>query len=151
MSDKNQKDAEHFQALINLYRSDIAVFSSSVLGVHLTPKQCEIAEAFRTNRTISVKASVGLGKTAVLAVLVWWGLCTHDELQWTVFAPSEGTIRSTVWKELHRYHDNMVEPFKGMFDVAAQRISRKINPSCSTSRLNRSMRYGCGRQGSNFG
>lgn len=124
----NEQQKE-FEALIALYMRDITVFAKSVLNVHLTPKQEEICRAFQDNRTITVKASVGLGKTACLAVLIWWALCTHDELQFTIFGPSEGTLKSTIWKELQKYHDNMSEPFRSMFDVAATRISRTFNPS----------------------
>lgn len=127
--DQKHKDIEDFAKLVGLYRKDIAVFAKSVLGIDLTPKQREICEAFQNNRTITVKGAVGFGKTACLAVMCWWSLCTHDDLQVTIFGPSEGTLKSTVWKELEKYHDNMAEPFRGMFDVGKQRISRKVSPS----------------------
>ncbi|WP_455918656.1 phage terminase large subunit family protein [Ensifer canadensis] len=127
--EQKQKDTEAHAQLVALYHQDIDIFAKAVLGVHLTPKQLEICEAFQNNRTITVKGAVGFGKTACLAVLCWWSLCTHDDLQVTIFGPSEGTLKSTVWKELQKYHDRMAEPFRSMFNVGAQKIDRKINPA----------------------
>lgn len=129
MSENAQFNPENISNLLALYHANIPVFAKQVFDIDLSAKQIEICEAFQNNRKISVKGSAGFGKTLCCAVLVWWSLCTHDQLQVAIFGPSEATLKSTIWKELQTLHTRMAEPFKGFYEVSATRISRKVNPS----------------------
>ncbi|AYD01732.1 hypothetical protein [Neorhizobium sp. NCHU2750] len=129
MSDNTPYNPAHIAELLALYHANIPVFAKQVFNIDLSPKQVEICEAFQHNRQISVKGSAGFGKTLCCAVLVWWSLCTHDQLQTAIFGPSEATLKSTIWKELQTLHTRMAEPFRGFYEVSATRISRKVNPS----------------------
>lgn len=123
---------ENFQelaALIDIYREDIAVFALQVFGSTLTPKQIEFCEAFRTKRTITFRGGVGFGKTHSLAVVIFWSLVCFDEVQVTIFGPSEPQLLGGVVKELKILHGKMSPIFKDAFEVSATRISRKVNPS----------------------
>ena len=129
MSSNNPYNTADISQLLALYHANIPVFAKHVFDIDLSPKQVEICEAFQHNRQISVKGSAGFGKTLCCAVLVWWSLCTYDQLQTAIFGPSEATLKLTIWKELQTLHGRMAEPFKDFFEVSATRISRKVNPS----------------------
>lgn len=127
--DTSQQQLDDLKALLEIYREDIGVFAKQVFGNDLTAKQLEFAEAFRTERMITFRGGVGFGKTFAEAVIVWWSLICHDQVQVSIFGPSEPQIRGGIWKELQILHGRMSPIFKEAFDVAATRISRKVNPS----------------------
>ncbi|RVK79373.1 hypothetical protein CN157_09300 [Sinorhizobium meliloti] len=126
-----EKEQEHqlFRDLIALYHKDITVFAKQVFGSDLTPKQQEFVEAFRTQRTITFRGGVGFGKTHAEAIVTWWALICHDQVQVTLFGPSEPQLRGGIWKELQVLHGRMNPMFKDLFEVGATRIARKVNPS----------------------
>jgi hypothetical protein len=125
----NDEEIQNLRSLIDLYRSDIAVFAEQVFGSILTPKQIEFCEAFRTKRTIAFRGGVGFGKTHAEAIVTWWSLLNHDEVQVSIFGPSEPQLKGGIWKELQLLHGRMSPIFKDAFDVGATRISRKTNAS----------------------
>lgn len=127
MSENN--DLQQLRQLIELYHNDIAAFAKQVFDSTLTPKQVEFCEAFRTKRTITFRGGVGFGKTHAEAIITWWSLLTHDQIQVSIFGPSEPQLRGGIWKELQILHGRMSPIFKDAFEVAATRISRKVNPS----------------------
>ncbi|KQY14422.1 hypothetical protein [Rhizobium sp. Root482] len=122
-------DFEALKDLLDLYRSDITIFAKQVFDSTLTPKQIEFCEAFRTKRTIAFRGGVGFGKTHAEAIVTWWSLITHDQVQISIFGPSEPQLKGGIYKELQLLHARMHPMFKDVFDVAATRISRKVNPS----------------------
>ncbi len=128
MANKDE-NLHELAALIDVYREDIAVFALQVFGSTLTPKQIEFCEAFRTKRTITFRGGVGFGKTHAEAIVTWWALITHDQVQVSIFGPSEPQLRGGIWKELQVLHGKMSPIFKESFDVQATRISRTVNPS----------------------
>lgn len=128
MTDKTQ-EIEEFRKLINLYHSDITLFAKQVFNSDLTPKQREFCEAFRTKRTITFRGGVGFGKTHAEAIVTWWALICHDQVQVSIFGPSEPNLKGGIWKELQILHARMHPMFKDAYEVQATRISRKVNPA----------------------
>lgn len=128
MTDKTQ-EIEEFRKLIDLYHGDIAVFAKQVFNSDLTPKQREFCEAFRTKRTITFRGGVGFGKTHAEAIVTWWALICHDQVQVSIFGPSEPNLKGGIWKELQILHARMHPMFKDAYEVQATRISRKVNPA----------------------
>lgn len=128
MTDKN-KELQELEALLDAWHSDIGLFAKQVFNSTLTPKQIEFCEAFRTSRMITFRGGVGFGKTHAEAIVTWWALVCHNEVQVSIFGPSEPNLKGGIWKELQVLHDKMIPVFRDAFDVAATRISRKVNPS----------------------
>ncbi|SCX19694.1 phage terminase large subunit [Agrobacterium rosae] len=124
-----QNRKAQYAALIEAYRNDIGLFSRQVFGRVLRPKQLEFAEAFRTTRQISFKGGVGFGKTAVLAVIVWWSLICHDKVGVTLFAPTEGQIKSGIWKEIQQLYADMNPAFQSAFECTQTKASRLSAPA----------------------
>ncbi|MEB2843800.1 phage terminase large subunit [Endobacterium cereale] len=122
-------DVDQLRELIDFYHKDIPAFAKQLFDVDLTAKQREIAEAFRTSRQITIKGSVGFGKTFIMTILIWWSLITHDQVQVSIFGPAEQTLKASVWKEVQQLHSKMHPYFKDGYDVGATRVSRKVNPA----------------------
>lgn len=125
----NLKEQEQLDALLNLFRNDIALFARIMFDIELTQKQIEFAVKFRDSRQITFRGGVGFGKTLVMSVTVWWALITHDEVQVTIFGPNEGQLKGGIWKELTSLYGKMDALFAQSFDVTATRISRKTRGS----------------------
>ncbi|WVT74010.1 terminase family protein [Sinorhizobium chiapasense] len=125
----NKEEQAQFESLLNQFHADIKFFAITMFGVEnaLRPKQLEFCTAFQNNKRITFKGGVGFGKTRALAVLVWWALFTHNQVQVTIFGPNEGQIKSGIWKELQILHGKMRPLWKDLWDVTATRISRVRN------------------------
>ncbi|MDY8109132.1 DEAD/DEAH box helicase family protein [Fulvimarina sp. 2208YS6-2-32] len=125
-------DAQQLVQLQMLFHKDIEFFAQEMFGVQLRPKQIEFARAFQDNSFITFKGGVGFGKTYIMAVLTWWALITHNEVQVTVFGPNETQIRQGLWKEIGRFHGLMkLKWFKDQYDYTATRAFRKKDqPNC---------------------
>ncbi|TQX90263.1 MULTISPECIES: hypothetical protein [unclassified Rhizobium] len=117
-------DNDKMVALLAAFKQDIAFFAQSVFKSTLRPKQIEFAEAFQNNKRITFRGGVGFGKTHVMAVIVWWALFTHNNVQVTIFGPSDGQIKSGIWKELGILYGRMDPFFKAEYDYAATKITR---------------------------
>jgi hypothetical protein len=126
---KQDDERRQLRQLIELYHGDIAAFAKQVFDSTLTPKQIEFCEAFRTKRTITFRGGVGFGKTHAEAIITWWSLLTHDQVQVPIFGPSEPQLKGGIWKELQVLHGRMSPLFKEAFEVGATRIARKTSPS----------------------
>jgi len=88
--------------LDTIYR-DPHEFVTTVLGVNPTDQQCEILEAMRSHKRISVCSGHGIGKTAVIAwVIVWW-LCTRMDCRVMITASKESQIKRQIWPEVSKW------------------------------------------------
>lgn len=112
------------QELISAFKEDITFFAKTVFNSELRPKQIEFAEAFQHNKRITFKGGVGFGKTHVMAVIVWWALFTHNNVQVTIFGPSDGQIKSGIWKEIGILYGRMEKLFKDQYEYAATKLTR---------------------------
>lgn len=124
-----KEQQEEYQDFLDRSRTDIVYFNDVSFQEPLREKQIEFCTTFRDNKRITFKGGVGFGKTRALAVLVWWALFTHDQVQVTIFGPNEGQIKSGVWKELQILHGKMDKLQQASFEVTATRISRKTRPA----------------------
>ena len=123
-----------FARLLSIWRTDIAAFALDVFGVTLRPKQIEFAEAFRDNMLVTFKGGVGFGKTTVMAVTVWWSLFCHDDVKVTIFGPTDSQLENGIWNELIKLHDRMDRFLHDQWEVQAEKIERKTNPSTCYAR-----------------
>lgn len=118
-----------FEALLIIWRKDIAAFALDNCGIQLTAKQIEFCNAFRDNRQITFRGGVGFGKTMAMSIIVLWALMTHDEVQVTIFGPTEGQLKGGVWNEIESLFGKLDPMLAGLFDFTATRLSRKQTPA----------------------
>ncbi|MBW6421615.1 hypothetical protein KX729_09200 [Rhizobium sp. XQZ8] len=129
LTQQQQAEQDAFIALVGEWHKDIAFFANNVFQVELTPKQIEFAKAFQSSRQITFRGGVGFGKTMAMSIIVWWSLVTHDEVQVTIFGPTEGQLKGGIWKELTSLYGKMDKALADGFEMTATRISRKTRSS----------------------
>lgn len=128
---KTLSDAEKaiIAQLHEVWQTDIVAFAKDVFGATLTPKQTEIVNAFRDNQLITVRGGAGFGKTFSMAVLLWWALMTHDEVQVTIFGPNENQLTGAFWNEVLSLHGKMDPLWADAYDATATKVARKSAPA----------------------
>lgn len=117
--------------LLAAYQEDIGFFAKAVFKSELRPKQVEFAKAFQKNRRITFKGGVGFGKTHIMAIVVWWSLFCHNNVQVTIFGPSESQIKGSIWKEIGILYGRMAEEYKDRYEFSATKLYRKDTPSAA--------------------
>lgn len=99
------------------------------------PWQDEVLQAFPTNPRIAMKASVGPGKSTVLAWCAWNFLLTHgtrdkdghdSHPQAAAISNSADNLKDGLWKELAHWH-NSSPLLQNWFEVQSERIFQKEN------------------------
>jgi len=123
-----QEDEARLKALLIRWRKDPVLFAKQTIGAILTPKQIEFFYAFQNNDRITFRGGTGLGKTYSMAILTWWALVTHNQVQVTIFGPNEGNLKSVFWKEVQSMFGRMPEWIQAAFDVTASGAFRKNAP-----------------------
>lgn len=126
---EKQQQEQKIIALLNEFHTDISFFALTVFGSTLRAKQVEFVKAFQTSKRVTFKGGVGFGKTHALAVLVWWSLFTHDDVQVTIFGPNEGQLQRGIWKELELLYGKMDPTFRDWWTLTATKIARNSNPA----------------------
>jgi len=66
----------------------------------LTWQQAEIAEALVEHKNICVSAGGGIGKTALMAILIQWFLVTHPFSKVPTTAPTAKQLHDILWSEV---------------------------------------------------
>lgn len=95
------------------YQADIAGFVRDVLRVEPAPYQEDILRAFVARRRVAVRGPHGLGKTALSAWVVLWGV--------TCFADREVKVVTTAsaWRQLIQFTWPEIRKWAGQVDWAA--------------------------------
>lgn len=103
-------------------------------GKHLTWQQCQIIEAIERairkeglNR-ISVKSGHGVGKSAMLAIVLLWYLFTHKNAQIPCTAPTSDQIYDILWKEVKIWLNLMPKWASDLFEWQSTYIRIKESP-----------------------
>lgn len=97
MSDeKAQKAAE----LVARWKNDPVLFARQVLGFIPDPWQEAVLRACVTHRRLAMIACKGPGKSALLAVIIWWWMATRKDAQVVCTSISRENLRDNLWKEL---------------------------------------------------
>ncbi|CDZ31085.1 DNA pacase B subunit [Neorhizobium galegae bv. officinalis] len=126
-----KEQEEELKKFLKRCQDDVGYFAETVFGPEnaLRAKQIEFAQAFQQNKRVTFKGGVGFGKTRGLAILVWWALFTHDDVQVTVYGPNEGQLERGLWKELALLHGKMDAAFADLWTITARKIERKNRPA----------------------
>jgi hypothetical protein len=82
----------------------------------------------RGKRFISVSSGRGVGKSAIMAILMLWFLLCHKDAQIPCTAPSAQQMYDVLWKEVAKWHDKLPPQFKSLVDVGANYVRIKERP-----------------------
>ncbi len=96
---------EQAESTIKRWRENPKAFVREVLGVTPDVWQDQILDAFVHNPRIAMKASKGVGKTAILAWLAWNYLVTRPNCLVAAVSISADSLADNLWTELARWYN----------------------------------------------
>lgn len=111
-------EAERESAIRTLvrWRSDVIAFARECLHFEpddwqlafmraLTEKRSRATPAAERRRRFALKACVGPGKTAVLAIVVWWFIATRPDAKGACTSITGDNLDANLWAELAKWQD----------------------------------------------
>ena len=120
---------------------DPYVFVTEVLGVlpfgkpnpgnvpQIEKWQDEALKAIRDGKLrISIRSGHGVGKGALFAWLVLWGIAVHTEVRIPVTANSQDQLRDNNWPEIMKWHEKLPEGLRDQIVVEKERVYKKVAP-----------------------
>jgi hypothetical protein len=93
----------NWAAIRESWKADPILYAKFRLGVNPTIQQQRVLRAIaKPGAKVSVRAGHGVGKTNVLAIIIWWMMETHDFPKIPCTAPSSSQLRDVLWAELSK-------------------------------------------------
>lgn len=133
----DQSPRKVYEQLIARYRNNPLLFVREVIGATIISKDQEsllraVGDACtgKGKPYISVVSGTGTGKTATLAWLVLWALCTHARAKIPCTATTFTQVQTLLWPEVLRWHSQMSPAFRGFIEIGATQIMQKGNGEC---------------------
>ena len=133
-----------FKALCLKYMNDPVLFVRAVIGAEPTQHQLQALNAIKDQGAhVSIRSGHGCGKSTVLAWIVLWFLCTHNNCRIPCTAPTSHQLFDILWPEVDRWVQDMNPIFASQIrrnsdtiwidnhkstQYAAARTARKENP-----------------------
>lgn len=128
---------EALAALLDRYRNNPLLFVREIIGAKIVSADQEsllraVGDACtgRDKPYISAVSGTGTGKTAFLAWLVIWALCTHARAKIPCTATTFGQVKTLLWPEILRWHSQMDPAFARFVEIGGEQIAQKGNGEC---------------------
>lgn len=121
------------------WRGDVVAFARECLSFEPDDWQLELMRALterRSRRTPSeerkrrfaLKACVGPGKTAVLAIIVWWFIATRPDAKGAATSITDDNLKANLWAELAKWQDKS-PLLKKAFEWTATQVRSRERPA----------------------
>ena len=131
-------DLDAFCALRDAYALDPLSFVADAFSPApaLSADQLKLFRAVKAavngegKRYISVVSGTGTGKSASLALLIHWALCTHPRAKIPVTATNFRQVQTILWPELHRWAGALRPPWNELVRITATEASQVGNEEC---------------------
>lgn len=92
-----------FDTMIAYYYDKPVEFAEDFLNFQADAKQREIMESVRDNKRTAVRSGQGIGKTATVACIIIWYLCTRYNAKILATAPNITQLYTVLWAELAKW------------------------------------------------
>lgn len=89
--------------LVEFYQSRPAEFAEDMLGFVPDSRQRDIMESVRDHRRTAVRSGQGVGKTAAVACILIWFLCTRYNARIMATAPNILQLQTSLWGEIQKW------------------------------------------------
>lgn len=121
------------------WRSDVVAFARECVGMDpdewqleylraLTEKRSRRLPISERRRRFALKACVGPGKTAVLAVVVWWFISTRVDAKGACTSITGDNLDANLWAELAKWQDKS-PLLKTAFEWTATQVRSRERPA----------------------
>ncbi|MDP2270929.1 MAG: hypothetical protein Q8K32_09380 [Archangium sp.] len=121
------------------WRNDVVAFARECLGFEpddwqleylraLTERRSRRLPASERKRRFALKACVGPGKTAVLAIVIWWFIATRVDAKGAATSITGANLDANLWAELAKWQDKSPLLMKA-FEWTATQVRSRERPS----------------------
>jgi len=91
--------------------------------------QWETLEDVSNKDRVAIRSGHGVGKTALLAIIILWFLITRGECKIPCTAPSATQIEDVLWPEIGKWHKKLPKHFQDLISHTGKRVEMIENPS----------------------
>ena len=104
------------------YENQPLLFAREILKANLEAWQEEALKLIGEHDRLSIRAGHGVGKTAFLAIVVIWFMCTRFPFKIPISANSQDQLRDVVWPELRKWINRLPEDLRESLEIASERV-----------------------------
>lgn len=122
MSKLKKDDQTQFVEMLAAWRDDPNLFAKEALGATPEKWQADALRLLKDNDRISIRSGHGVGKSTLLAWIIWWFEVTRFPALVACTAPTSTQLSDVLWGALIKWHKRLPEAIGGMFEVKADRI-----------------------------
>jgi hypothetical protein len=76
----------------------------------------------------AIASGHGIGKSAYVAWLILWAMCTMPDTRGVVTANTENQLRTKTWAELAKWHALLLEPLRDLTELTATALLSRESP-----------------------
>lgn len=114
---------------MRLWKARPDCFVADALKAVPEPWQARVLEAAGNGQErISIRSGHGVGKTALLAWIVLWFLCTHFPCKVGCTAPTSHQLRDILWPEIGLWFSRLPQALQARFRLKQLRIENAAHP-----------------------
>lgn len=123
------------------FHDDPELFARKIFNMKPTEQQCQFFDAVKAGcqadgkKRISVRSGHGIGKTAMLAIIVIWFTMTRKTCETIITAVNEDQIKDQIWREIGIWKDRAIEPIKSSIVIDSTSAHRIDNLTGATIRM----------------
>jgi hypothetical protein len=113
------------------WRGDLVAFARECLAFEPDDWQLEYMLALTQKRSrslLALKACVGPGKTAVLAIVIWWFIATRVDAKGAATSITGDNLDANLWAELAKWQDKS-PLLKAAFEWTATQVRSRERPA----------------------
>lgn len=128
-----QIDPDAFRSL-QVWTEHPALYAHEVFGFKAEPHQVEVMNAVAAASTpdaiirgVTWRSCHGVGKTAFLAIMIFWFLHCHPMSKVLTTAPTWHQVKNVLWAEIHKWYDRC--RFKWLFSMTTTTLKVVARPS----------------------
>ncbi len=104
------------------WRDSAYLFVVEALGATPSDQQKKVLLSVKPGAHISIRSGHGVGKTALLAWLVLWFMCTRPDARIPCTAGSKSQLRDVLWPEIAKWMDKLPADLAACLDWMTERI-----------------------------
>lgn len=104
------------------WRNSAYLFTTEVLKFEPTDQQRVVLRSIKPGVHISIRSGHGVGKTALLAVLIIWFMCTRSDARIPCTASTGSQLGDVLWPEISKWLDKLPNEFRNSLVWQSERV-----------------------------
>ncbi len=116
---------KEIQDSLKIWRKDPVAFVKAVFGVTPSGWQEKALKKITVRHKLAIRSGHGVGKTAYLAWVILWWLCTRHPAKVACTAPTSHQLKDILWAEVAKWHQKMPIVLRDMITISSERIEVK--------------------------